>query len=157
MKLTALRTLVVCLVMLLVASQPVKAILGIGDIVFDPSNYEEAIQQLLQMEMQYEQLVKHYLVLKNQYDHMRRMEQQVPVNMGARYRARITPWRSSSASDAYRQGVAASLSQSSLRILDRFLSVLPTVTIREGQRVKIYLADDLLLPAYENHRMPNEI
>ena len=101
MKLTALRTLVVCLVMLLFASQPVKAILGIGDIVFDPSNYEEAIQQLLQMEMQYEQLVKHYLVLKNQYDHMRRMAQQVPVNMGARYRARITPWRSSSASDAY--------------------------------------------------------
>ena len=62
-----------------------------------------------------------------------------------------------SPADAYRQGVAASLSQSSLRILDRYLSVLPTVTIREGQRVKIYLADDLLLPAYENHRMPNEI
>ena len=62
-----------------------------------------------------------------------------------------------SPADVYRQGVAASLSQSSLRILDRFLSVLPTVTIREGQRVKFYLADDLLLPAYDNHRMPNEI
>ena len=59
--------------------------------------------------------------------------------------------------DAYRQGVAASVSQSSLRILDRFLSVLPSITIREGQRVKVYLADDLELPAYENHRMPNEL
>jgi type IV secretion system protein TrbI len=62
-----------------------------------------------------------------------------------------------SAADAYRQGVAGSLSQSSLRILDRYLNVLPTVTIREGQRVKVYLADDLLLPAYENHQMPNDL
>ena len=59
--------------------------------------------------------------------------------------------------DVYRQGVASSLSQSSLRILDRYLSVLPTLTIREGQRVKIYLADDLLLPAYDNHRMPGDL
>jgi type IV secretion system protein TrbI len=62
-----------------------------------------------------------------------------------------------SAADAYRQGVASSLSQSSLRILDRYLNVLPTVTIREGQRVKVYLADDLLLPAYEKHQMPNDL
>jgi type IV secretion system protein TrbI len=62
-----------------------------------------------------------------------------------------------SAADAYRQGVASSLSQSSLRILDRYLNVLPTVTIREGQRIKVYLADDLLLPAYENHQMPNDL
>src|SRR5256885_866320 len=40
-----------------------------------------------------------------------------------------------SAADAYRQGVATSLSQSSLRILDRYRNVLPTVSTREGQRV----------------------
>jgi type IV secretion system protein VirB10 len=62
-----------------------------------------------------------------------------------------------SAADAYRQGVANSLSQSSLHILDHFLNVLPTVTIREGQRIKIYLAEDLSLPAYENHDMPDDI
>jgi len=62
-----------------------------------------------------------------------------------------------SSSDAYRQGVASSLSQSSLRILDRYLNVLPTVTIREGHRVKVYLSDDLLVPAYENHRMPGDL
>ncbi len=62
-----------------------------------------------------------------------------------------------SAADAYRQGVANSLSQSSMHILDRFLNVLPTFTIREGQRIKIYLAEDLTLPAYENHDMPDDI
>lgn len=62
-----------------------------------------------------------------------------------------------SSSDAYRQGLSESLSQSSLRILDRYLNILPTVTIREGHRVKIYLADDLLLPAYEKHRIPGDL
>jgi type IV secretory pathway VirB10-like protein len=62
-----------------------------------------------------------------------------------------------SATDAYRQGMASSLSQSSMHILDRYLNVLPTITIREGHRVKVYLSDDLLLPAYEKHRMPNDV
>jgi type IV secretion system protein VirB10 len=50
--------------------------------------------------------------------------------------------------DAYRQGAAANVSQSSARILDRFLNLLPTVTIREGHRIKVYLSNDLELPAY---------
>jgi type IV secretion system protein TrbI len=33
--------------------------------------------------------------------------------------------------------------------MSRFLNRLPTVTIREGHRVKIYLTSDLQLPAYE--------
>ena len=37
-----------------------------------------------------------------------------------------------SGADAYRQGVSSSLSQSSLRILDRYLNILPTFTVREG-------------------------
>ena len=59
-----------------------------------------------------------------------------------------------SGSDAYRQGVASSLSQSSTNILDKFTNILPTNTILEGNRVKIYLTQDMLLPAYENHSMP---
>jgi type IV secretion system protein VirB10 len=59
--------------------------------------------------------------------------------------------------DAYRQGVASSLSQSSLHILDRFLNVLPTFTIREGQRIKVILASDLELPAYDKHDMPTDL
>jgi type IV secretory pathway VirB10-like protein len=62
-----------------------------------------------------------------------------------------------SGSEAYRAGAAASLSQSSTRVLDRFLNINPTLTIREGHRVKVYLTNDLLLPAYENHRIPPNI
>jgi type IV secretion system protein VirB10 len=61
-----------------------------------------------------------------------------------------------SALDAYRQGVTASVSQSSLSILDRFLNVLPTFTIREGHRVKVYLTSDLQLPAYDPNWTPQE-
>jgi type IV secretion system protein VirB10 len=63
----------------------------------------------------------------------------------------------SSGLDLYRQGVAESLSSSATRILDRFLNVLPTITIREGHRIKIYLTNDLLIPAYENHRLPADL
>lgn len=59
--------------------------------------------------------------------------------------------------DAYRQGVTANLSQSSLRILDRYLNVLPTFTIREGHRIKVVLSDDLLLPAYARHTLPGDL
>ena len=59
-----------------------------------------------------------------------------------------------SSTDAYREGVASNLSQSSLHVLDRYLNILPTVTIREGHRIKIYLAGDLLMPAFDNHLMP---
>jgi type IV secretion system protein VirB10 len=59
--------------------------------------------------------------------------------------------------DAYRQGVATSLAQSSTHILDRFLNLLPTITIREGHRVKVYLTQDLLVPDYAQHEMPSNL
>lgn len=58
--------------------------------------------------------------------------------------------------DAYQQGVTTSLSETSMRILDRYLNVLPTMTIREGYRVKVYLSQDLVLPAYSEHQMPSD-
>jgi len=60
-------------------------------------------------------------------------------------------------SDLWRQGVGSSLSQSSANVLDRFINVPPTLTIREGHRIKIYITQDLLLPAYENHTIPPNI
>ncbi len=60
-------------------------------------------------------------------------------------------------SDLWRQGVGSSLSQSSANVLDRFINVPPTLTIREGHRIKVYLTQDLLLPAYENHTIPPNI
>ena len=58
---------------------------------------------------------------------------------------------SGSGIDVYRQGVAGQMSQSSTRILDRQLSRLPTITIREGQRVKVYVVKDLFLPDVKDH------
>ena len=54
--------------------------------------------------------------------------------------------------DLYRQGVASQLGRDATRILDHRLNRLPSVTIREGVRVKILLASDLALPAYSDHR-----
>jgi type IV secretory pathway VirB10-like protein len=62
-----------------------------------------------------------------------------------------------SGADAYRQGVSASLSQSSLRILDRYLNILPTFTVREGHRIKVHLTNDLLLPAYVQHQLASDL
>ena len=59
-----------------------------------------------------------------------------------------------SGSQAFTTGAAASVSQSATTILDRFMQIPPTITIREGHRVKVYFTQDLLLPAYSNHTIP---
>lgn len=46
------------------------------------------------------------------------------------------------------QGVGTGMSQASMQVLDKFLNIMPTITIREGHRVNIYLMHDLVLPAY---------
>jgi type IV secretion system protein TrbI len=59
-----------------------------------------------------------------------------------------------SGSQAFTTGAASSVSQSATTILDRFMQIPPTITIREGHRVKVYFTQDMLLPAYENHTIP---
>jgi type IV secretory pathway VirB10-like protein len=49
-------------------------------------------------------------------------------------------------------GGADAASQASLQVMSRFLNRLPTITIREGHRVKVYLTSDLQLPAYGEPR-----
>jgi len=48
-------------------------------------------------------------------------------------------------SDAFGQGLGGSAAASGARILDRFLTVLPTITSREGHRMKIRLTMELLI------------
>jgi type IV secretion system protein VirB10 len=62
----------------------------------------------------------------------------------------ITP----NGSQAFTNGTAASVSQSASTILDRFLQIPPTITIREGHRIKVYFTQDMLLPAHSNHTIP---
>jgi type IV secretion system protein VirB10 len=45
-------------------------------------------------------------------------------------------------------GVGDAASQAAVQVMNRFLNRLPTVTIREGHRVKVYVTSDLELPAY---------
>lgn len=59
-----------------------------------------------------------------------------------------------SGSQAFTTGAASSVSQSASTILDRFIQIPPTITIREGHRVKVYFTQDTLLPAYANHTIP---
>jgi len=62
-----------------------------------------------------------------------------------------------SGSEAYKSGIASSISQSSANVLDRFINIPPTITIREGHRIKVYMTQDLLLPDYENHTVPGDL
>ena len=57
-------------------------------------------------------------------------------------------------SQAFATGASSSISQSASDVLDRFIEIPPTITVREGHRVKIYFTQDMLLPAYENHTIP---
>lgn len=61
---------------------------------------------------------------------------------------------STSGSQTFTTGASASVSQSATTILDHFMSIPPTITIREGHRIKVYFTRDMLLPAYENHTIP---
>ena len=62
-----------------------------------------------------------------------------------------------SGTDLMRQGFAQGTAQSSAQILDKFLNVMPSITIREGHRVKIYLSGDLTLPDYHDHKIPSDL
>lgn len=62
-----------------------------------------------------------------------------------------------SGTDRFREGFGQSSAQSAEQILDRFLNLLPTITIREGHRVKIYLSGDLALPDVHHHNLPSDL
>ena len=54
---------------------------------------------------------------------------------------------------AIRNGVSQQIAQEAVHVLDHFLNQLPTFTIRERARVKIYLSSDLDVPAYDTHEL----
>jgi type IV secretion system protein VirB10 len=62
-----------------------------------------------------------------------------------------------SGTDRIREGFGVGMASTGEQALDRFLNILPTVTIREGTRIKIYLSNDLLLPDYGSHTIPSDI
>ena len=58
---------------------------------------------------------------------------------------------STSGTQAFTTGAATGVSQQATTVLDKFINIPPTITIREGHRVKVYFTQDMLLPAYTNH------
>ena len=60
---------------------------------------------------------------------------------------------STSGSQGFTTGAAGSVSNTATTVLDQFLQIPPTITIREGHRVKVYFTQDVLVPAYDNHRI----
>jgi len=79
------------------------------------------------------------------------------VIAGAAEATNLNEGYNESGTEAYKAGVASSLSQSSANVLDRFINIPPTITIREGHRIKVYITQDMLLPAYENHTVPSDL
>jgi hypothetical protein len=128
-------------------SQRTFAFLGFFDIVFDPDVYAEAVQQLIQMERQYTQLVQTYQMARNQYQQLLWMAQRVPVDMAARYRAVATSWRASSATNTYGTtsgwvagintgtGVASGYARAT-QPLDTYGAAMASVPAEQLQRVK---------------------
>jgi type IV secretion system protein VirB10 len=61
------------------------------------------------------------------------------------------------ATDRLRQGAAGGVAQSAQAMLQPFLNSMPTLTIREGHRVRVYFTQDLTLPAYAEHAMDPDL
>jgi len=53
-------------------------------------------------------------------------------------------------------GAGDATAQASSQVMNRFLNRMPTITIREGHRVKVYLTGDIELPAYEGPAVPEK-
>ena len=101
MKSKSLKAIALLAVVTLLFASPARAIFGLGDVVFDPTNYAQAIKSFIQLQQQYAQLVQIYQQSRQQYEQLIWMAKTVPVNMRARYRAVVTPWTRSTATNTY--------------------------------------------------------
>jgi hypothetical protein len=73
---------------------------GFGGIVYDPTNYANAVLRYNQLVQQLAQLRQTYQQVLNQYNLALRMAQNIQ-NMPARYRAQFSQWRNVTALDAF--------------------------------------------------------
>lgn len=55
------------------------------------------------------------------------------------------------ASTELRNGISAQTAQEGEQILQHFLNRLPTITVKEGSRAKVYIGADILIPSYAEH------
>jgi hypothetical protein len=70
-------------------------------VVFDPTNYANALLRYAELERQFAQLVTTYEQIRTQYLLLLQQARLLPVNMNLRYRAVPTPWLPFDAANAY--------------------------------------------------------
>jgi hypothetical protein len=98
MKYIKRRTIVIALAALLIL--PVASHAQFGGIVYDPTNYHNAVLRYLQLQQQLAQLRQTYQQVWNHYQLAVQMSRNLQ-NMPARYRAAFSQWRSFTAADLY--------------------------------------------------------
>ncbi len=52
-----------------------------------------------------------------------------------------------------RNGISQESAQETEQILNHFLNRLPTITLKEGSRARVYIGRDILIPSYAEHRV----
>lgn len=72
-----------------------------GGIVYDPTNYANAVLRYGQLQQQLAQLITTYQQIRTQYLLLQQQAQLLPVNMTARYRSLASPWLPLAAVTAY--------------------------------------------------------
>ena len=82
-----------------VAMVPVSA--QLFGVVFDPTNYANALLRYAQLQQQLTQLITTYQQIRTQYLLLLQQSQLLPVNMVARYKSVASPWLPFAAPNAY--------------------------------------------------------
>src|SRR5215469_8099266 len=93
-------TLAIALAVALIVPIASHAQFGFGGIVYDPTNYHNAVLRYIQLEQQLAQLRQTYLQVWNHYQLALQMSRNLQ-NMQGRYRATFSQWRSFTANDLY--------------------------------------------------------
>ena len=52
-----------------------------------------------------------------------------------------------------RNGISSQTAAESEQVLNKFLSRLPVITVKEGSRARVYINQDFLVPSYAEHRV----
>jgi len=95
-----IRTLLLAGLLALGVAAPVSAQL-FGGIVYDPTNYANAVLRLAQLQQQLRQLVTTYQQIRTQYLLLLDQSRRLPGDISARYRSTASPWLPFTASTAY--------------------------------------------------------
>src|SRR5215471_9236032 len=88
------------LLVLAICAGTASAQFGFGGVVYDPTNYHNALLRYFQLQQQLIQLRNSYAQLVSQYKLAVQMAKNLQ-NMPARYRAQFSQWRNTVADDTY--------------------------------------------------------